>query len=119
MRAEVKQIVPNNRTLEWDEIAPRVDPQANFGSFYVDVGVEGDPASDMFIARVATPAAASRARKKGESDYRGHIVQSFDAETIKRTIGEYVSSVIGPDWQTIVDVLRQRMDWEFEGMTPL
>jgi len=118
VRAEVKRITPNNRTLEWDDISPNVDPQADFASFYVNIGVEDDPPSDLFLVTVATAASASRARTEDESQYRGFLVKSFDRDEIVRTIRDYVSSVTGPDWSAIAEQLRQRLDWEYEGITP-
>ena len=119
LRAEVKRIIPSNRSLDWNELEAGMDQRDAFSTFFVDVGLENDPGSDMFVAGVATRAAASRARAKGEPQYPGFIVDDFNRVEIERTIKSFVSAVTGADWASIVESLRQRMDWEYEAIPPL
>ncbi|WP_197491097.1 Imm8 family immunity protein [Planctomyces sp. SH-PL62] len=118
MRAELKGIQPND-FLDWDAFvsADRTQPQDGHGCFTLDIGPEAEPGSEMFQANVSTPSMASHARARGERTFRGFIVESFEPESIDRVLRNYVSSVTGPNWEAIVQQLRHRLDWEYEGMS--
>src|SRR3954469_17284169 len=122
MRAELKRILPCDY-LDWDAFvaaaANRTQPDEDHGRFTLDIGPEGEPVSEMFEANVSTASAASRARRRGERQFRGFIVEAFEPETIREVLHAYVYSVTGPNWEAIVEQLRGRLAWEYEGMGPV
>ncbi len=88
MRAELKRILPNNHLLDWDAwvSAGRTRPHEDHGWFTLDIGPEGEPSSDVFQVNVSTAPAASRARGRGEREFRGFVVESFEPEVIARVL---------------------------------
>jgi hypothetical protein len=116
MRAELRHISPNDFP-DWEcfKSAKRSEPWDDFGWFSLNIGPEGDPGTEIFQVLVATPAAVSRA-KVDRGEFRGIIVESFEAEIIANALREHVSAVTGGDWHAIVEKLRQCMLWEYEGM---
>lgn len=119
MKAELRSILPND-TLDWNAFvaSPRQQPSDGFGWFTLDIGPEGHQGTNMFQVLISTPSAASQARSPGERQFRGFIVDLFEPEIIRSTLQSYVSSVSGQDWTEIVEQLRKRMEWEYEGMHP-
>ena len=121
MRAELRDILPNNNRMDWQEFAAvtRSHPRDGHGWFILDIGAVGERGTEMFQAHVSTPAAASRARSDGDRQFHGFVVDSFEPEVIVQSLTEFVNSVNGPDWKSIVEQLRRRMHWEYEGMSPI
>ena len=116
MRAELRAITPND-FADWNAFvaSDRPDPWDDFGWFTLSISGDGMEGADLFQVVVSTPRAVSRAKGNG-GRFRGVIVDSFDPDTIARTLRDQVSSINGLAWSDIVDQLQQSMFWEYEGM---
>ena len=80
--------------------------------FYI--GCAGGEGTDIFSIVIATPQAirGRPERRKGKL----LVVQQYDWQTIKGTLEEWVAACERLTWEEVVDCLRQRFSWEFEGM---
>jgi hypothetical protein len=120
MRAELKFILPNEVTISWDEYAKKAvaDPYDAWSWLSLNIGPEGEKASDIFQVLVSTPRAVQRAAGRGKR-FRGLIVPIFDAATIESKLTEIIQNTSGESWIEIAEKLSKVMQWEYEGMNPL
>ncbi len=121
MRAELRAIYPHNYSLDWATFvaADHSESWNGHGWFTLDIGPEGEQGTNTFQAYVATPTASHKAIGNGELSLGGFVVESFDPDSIRQVLKSYVASIEGADWTTIVDQLRRRLLWEYEGMNPV
>jgi hypothetical protein len=113
MLAEVRAIIPNDIPLrDWPSWTP-ADPSEEFRWFTVDIGPAGDPGADSFQVAVASPRGLRRSGAVGKD--RALVVRQFVPEEVERAIREFVSVCEAYTWADIVNLLRTRMDWEYEG----
>jgi hypothetical protein len=116
MEAQLR-FIESNDTLDWETFAEREspDPWNDWGWFTVGVGPENEQGADLFQVVVCT-AAAKHKTIDGNKAFRGIVVESFDPETIKIRLHEFVDSVSGLDWPDCVRQLQAALHWEYEGM---
>jgi hypothetical protein len=119
MRAEMKWISPND-FINWESFvsSDRREQEVwdDFGWFSLDIGSEGEDGTETFQVLVSTPAAVSRA-KGDRKRFRGIIVDEFKPDIIRKSLTDYVSSVVGISWSEVVEQLRRWMYWEYEEMS--
>ena len=111
MRPELRGIEAND-IPGWPDWSPS-EPLDELQWFTVAIGLPGRAGVDNFQVAVATPAALRLL--SGESKFVGLMVERFQPELVERTIREFVESCEPSTWEAIVDILRTRMNWEFEG----
>lgn len=111
MQAEVRGIEANDLP-DWPRWSPS-GPADEFQWFTVAVGPPGEPGADMFQVPVATPLGLRERRRKGK--FVGLVVDRLEPEAVERAISDFVAGSRAPTWQGVVEQLRSRMVWEYEG----
>ncbi len=111
MQAEVRRIEAND-IRDWPDWSP-AGPSDELQRFTVSIGPLGDPGADLFQVAVATPLGLRQRRVKGK--FVGLVVDRFEPQLVEQAIREFVASSKALTWQGIVDMLRVRMHWEYEG----
>ncbi len=116
MKAQLR-FIESNDTLDWQAFAAREspDPWDDWGWFTVGIGPDGEEGTDLFQVVICTPTAKHKTLD-GNDVFRGLIVDSFDPESIRNVIHEFVSSVTGANWLDCVRQLQMALRWEYEGM---
>ena len=116
MKAQLRYIEPND-TLDWETFAAResADPWDDWGWFTAGIGPDGEEGADLFQVLVCTPMAMHKAID-GNEVFRGLVIDSFDPQSIRNTIREFVAAIRGADWPDFVRQLQSALRWEYEGM---
>jgi Immunity protein 8 len=111
MRAEVRWIEANDLPgwPDWSASGPADEVQW----FTVGVGPVGGPGADLFQVAVATPLGLRERRTKGK--FAGLVVDRFEPRLVEQAIREFVAGSDALTWDGVVDLLRARMRWEYEG----
>jgi len=111
MQAEVRAIEANDLP-GWPRWSP-AGPADEFQWFTVTIGPPGESGADTFQVPVATPIGLRERRRKGQ--FVGLVVDRFEPEAVERAIREFVAGCRAPSWEGVVELLRARMHWEYEG----
>lgn len=111
MRAELRGIQAND-IADWRDWSPS-EPGDEFQWFTVAIGSPGGVGADNFQVAVASPTALRMRSREGK--FVGLVVERFQPALVERAIREFVKSCEASTWESIVDLLRTRMGWEFEG----
>jgi hypothetical protein len=82
--------------------------------FTLTIGPPGDVGADLFQVVVATPTAIRQRREKGR--FVGLVVDRFEPKLVETAIREFVASCKALTWSGVLDLLRTRMQWEYEGL---
>ena len=116
MRAQLR-FIESNDTLDWDTFAERETPEPwnDWGWFTLGIGPKDEEGTDLFQVVICTPAAKHKTID-GHEEFRGIVVDSFEPDTIKTELQEFVDSVSGLDWTDCVRQLQASLRWEYEGM---
>ena len=112
MYAEIRNIEAND-IPSWPDWSPP-DPLCELQWFTVSIGPHGDPGCDYFQVAVATPFGLKERRQKGK--FAGLMVERFEPKLVEAAIFDFVDQARAPTWQGIVELLRKRMLWEYEGL---
>jgi hypothetical protein len=113
MTPEVRWIDPNDIPLaEWPTWTP-AGPEEELQWFHLGIGPSDDPGAELFQVAVATPKGLLHGRRLGKD--RALVVPRFEPAAVERAIRDFVSACDAPTWAGIVDLLRTRMRWEYEG----
>jgi hypothetical protein len=112
MRAEIKGIFCSDRrdfeTWQPDRL------QDIYLGLELSIGLTGGEAADLFQVVVATPQAVRGKPERRRA--RLLIVEQYNWPKIRATLQQWVRECEGQTWDEIVTCLRQRFDWEYEGM---
>jgi hypothetical protein len=111
MHAEVRQIRAND-VPDWPRWSPS-GSEAEFQWFTLAIGPEGDARSDSFQVAVATWRGLRERRHKDK--FVGLVVDRFEPEVVEQAIREFVAARQSPTWEGIVDLLRSKLLWEYDG----
>ncbi len=114
LRADLKSILPMTDNYEWNELKVR-DVWNEYNWFTLNIGIQGKEASDIFDVLISTPRAQGRARRENNIK-QCFIVERFDRRTIENSVTQFVERITGMSWMDIVDQLREKINWEYEGM---
>jgi hypothetical protein len=112
MQAEVRGIEAND-IADWPHWPP-ADVSCELEWFTVTIGPPGESGADLFQVAVATPRGLKDRRTKGK--FVGLVVNRFDPPLVEQAIREFVACSHALTWQGVVDLLRAKMRWEFEGL---
>lgn len=112
MQADVRTIEADD-IAEWPEWLP-VDAACEYRWFTVTIGPSGDPGADLFQVAVATPLGLKDRRTKGK--FVGLVVDRFEPSIVESAIRDFVAQSQALTWQGIVELLRVKMRWEYEGL---
>lgn len=80
------------------------------------IGEENSTAADMFSFAVVTPNHMLSLASTNEA-ISGHgylFLKTWDPELIRRTVEQWVSKAVAPDWQRSAALLCRYMRWEYE-----
>ncbi len=114
MEGELRAIEAND-IPNWPNWSP-ADASNELQWFTLTIGPPGDVGADLFQVAVATRMGVRQRRKKGK--FIGLVVDRFEPKLVEAAIGDFVASCKAPTWAGVVDLLRMRMRWEYEGMQP-
>ena len=78
--------------------------------------MEDSPGAEYFGIVVAT--SQGMQGKPERRNVKLLVVRSYGWPEIETTLTSWVESAIGVSWSQIVDELRKKFDWEYEGMGP-
>jgi hypothetical protein len=67
--------------------------------------------ADLFQVAVATPAGLRERREKGR--FVGLVVGEFNPQLVEEAIQGFVAGCEAPNWEGVVERLRERMRWEY------
>jgi hypothetical protein len=114
LRPELRHISPNDYS-DWQAFseADHREPWDEFGSFVLDIGLEGEKGTTLFQVVVATPAAVQRAKQYNHRS-RVLVVESFQPDQLEFALRQHVSAQAALTWEQIVERLRRHMYWEHE-----
>jgi hypothetical protein len=112
MQADVRRIEAND-IPDWPNLSP-ADVTCELRWFTVTIGSTGDPGADLFQVAVATPLGVKQRRTKDK--FVGLVIDRFEPLLVERAIREFVASTQALKWEGIVDLLRTKMRWEYEGL---
>src|SRR6266851_4733572 len=77
------------------------------------IGAPGETGVDLFQVAVATALGLRDRGRKGK--FVGLVVDRFEPRIVEDAIREFVAISKAPTWQGVVDLLRARMRWEYDG----
>lgn len=111
MQAEVRWLEANDLP-DWPNWSPSGSAD-ECQCFTVAIGRPGGRGADNFQVVVATPLGLRERRRKGK--FVGLVVERFEPELVERAIRDFVAGSQAVTWDGVVDLLRARMLWEYEG----
>jgi len=112
MQAEVRGIEAND-ILNWPHWSP-VDATCDLQWFTVTIGPPGEQGADLYQIAVATPLGIKKHVSKAR--FVGLVVDRFEPPVIEQAIREFVAGSQARTWQGVVNLLRAKMRWEYEGL---
>jgi hypothetical protein len=112
MQGDVRGIEAND-IPDWPHWSPP-DALRELQWFTITIGPPGDPGADLFQVAVATPLGMKERRIKGK--FVGLVVDRFEPSMVEKAIREFVANSQALTWQGIVEILRAKMRWEYEGL---
>src|SRR4051794_11871637 len=114
MEAELRAIEAND-IPGWPDWSP-ADALNELHWFTLTIGRPGDLGADLFQVVVATPTGIRQRQEKGR--FVGLVVDRFEPKLVETAIRDFVASCKALTWSGVVDSLRTRMRWEYEGLHP-
>jgi hypothetical protein len=111
MRAEIRSIEAND-IPEWPHWSSS-DPTNELRYFTISIGSPAESGADLFQVAVATPTGIRERQIKQK--YVGLVVDRFESIVVEQAIRDFVESCDAHTWESIVNNLRTRMHWEYEG----
>ncbi len=111
MQAEVRGIEAND-IANWPNWSP-ADVSCELQWFTVTIGPPGEHGADLFQIAVATPLGLKGRWTKGK--FVGLVVDRFDPPLVEQAIREFVAHNQALTWKGVIDLLRAKMRWEYEG----
>lgn len=93
-----------------------LSPADVFLPIELSIGPAGSAAADLFAIIVATPQAIHGRPERPKPKLL--VIQRYDWQEVWATLERWVSECERPTWDRVLDCLRSRFNWEFEGCGP-